>query len=147
MYDLWKMDALNELQAYNARRKALEIIPVRIAELEDAVIRIRSSTSDGSPVKGGGSGREDALLNNIVARDKLKRNLADTKEAVKVVECALNTLTDMQRRILQVRYIDQEPCAVEKLSREFNMDPRRVRNRQSDALWLFATALCGIQKQ
>ena len=147
MYDLWKMDALNELQAYNARRKALEIIPVRIAELEDAVIRIRSSTSDGSPVKGGGSGREDALLNNIVARDKLKRNLADTKEAVKVVEGALNALTDMQRRILQVRYIDQEPCAVEKLSREFNMDPRTVRNRQSDALWLFATAMSGIQKQ
>lgn len=147
MYDLWRMDALNELQAYNARKQALENIPARIAELEEALIRIRSSAADGSPVKGGGSGREDSLLNNIVARDKLERNLADTKAAVKRVEGALSTLTDMQRRILQVRYIDQEPCAVEKLSREFNMDPRTVRNRQSDALWLFATAMNGIQKQ
>lgn len=147
MYDLWRMDALNELQAYNARKQALENIPIRIAELEEALIRIRSSAADGSPVKGGGSGREDNLLNNIVARDKLEKNLADTKAAVKRVEGALSTLTDMQRRILQVRYIDQEPCAVEKLSREFNMDPRTVRNRQSDALWLFATAMNGIQKQ
>lgn len=145
MYDIWRMDALNELQAHNARKQALENIPSRIAELEDNLTAIRSSTADGTPVQGG-SGREDMLLNNIVTRQRLERNLTDTEAAVKRVEDALGTLTDMERRILQVRYIDREPCAVDKLSRELNLDPRTVRNRQSDALWLFAVAMNGTQK-
>ena len=143
MYDLWRMDALNELQAYNARRQALENIPARIAELEEALTAIRSSTSDGSPVKGGGSGREDALLNNIVARDNLKASLERTKEAVERTERGLRALNDDDRRILECFFISPRKGAATQLASELRIEEKTVYNRRNNALHLFQIAMSG----
>lgn len=143
MYDLWRMDALNELQAYNARKQALENIPIRIAELEEALTRIRSSTSDGSPVKGGGSGREDSLLNNIVARDKLKAALEKTRAEVERTEKGLKALNDDDRRILECFFISPRKGAASQLASELRIEEKTVYNRRNNALRLFQLAMSG----
>lgn len=143
MYDIWRMQALNDLQSLNAKRLALVNIPQRIAELESQSTSIRSATADGTPVKGGGSGRENMLLNNITERDDLQHTLEETQKQVSRIEKALGALTDTERRILQVRFIDKEPGALTKLSCELNLDERTVKNRQSDALKLFSIAMRG----
>ncbi len=143
MYDLWRMDALNELQAYNARRQALENIPGRIAELEEALAAIRSSTSDGSPVKGGGSGREDALLNNIVARDRLKVSLERTRAEVERTERGLKALNDDDRRILECFYVSPRKGAASQLADELRLEEKTVYNRRNNALHLFQIAMSG----
>ena len=143
MYDIWRMDALNELQAHNARKQALENIPSRIAELEAAVTAIRSSTSDGTPVRGGGSGREDALLNNIVARDKLKRALEKTKAEVERTEKGLRALNDDDRRILECFFILPRKGAAAQLASELCIDEKTVYNRRNNALRLFQIAMSG----
>lgn len=144
MYDIWRMQAVNDLQTLNACRQALINIPERIAELEAQSTSIRSATADGTPVKGGGSGREYMLLNNITERDNLKESLEQTKKKVAKIDRALEVLTVTERRILQVRFIDREPGALSKLSCELNLDERTVKNRQADALNQFAIAMRGI---
>ena len=146
MYDIWRMQAVNDLQTLNAKRESLVNIPEQIAELEARSTAIRSATADGTPVKGGGSGRENMLLNNITERDRLQDALDQAKKDVEKIERALSVLTDVERRILQVRFIDRDPGAVAKLSRELNLDERTVRNRQADALLQFGTAMRGPKK-
>lgn len=143
MYDIWRMDALNELQAHNARKQALENIPSRIAELEEAATAIRSSTADGSPVKGGGSGREDALLNNIVAREKLKAALEKTREEVARTERGLKALNDDDRRILECFFISPRKGAASQLASELRIEEKTVYNRRNNALRLFQIAMSG----
>lgn len=143
MYDIWRMVAVNDLQTLNANRQALINIPERIAELEAQATSIRSATADGTPVKGGGSGRENMLLNNITERDDLKDTLEQTQRQVVKIDRALGVLSITERRILQVRYIDREVGAISKLSCELNLDERTVRNRLSDALKQFSIAMRG----
>lgn len=143
MYDIWRMQAINDLQTLNAKRQALINIPQRILELESQSTSIRSATAEGSPVKGGGSGREIMLLNNITEREELQDALDAIRKQVAKIDRALSVLTDTERRILQVRFIDREPGALSKLSRELDIDERTVRNRQTDALKLFAIAMRG----
>lgn len=143
MYDIWKMDALNELQSHNARLMALENIPSRIAELEDKSFSIRSPVSDGTPVKGGGSGREDAILNNIVKRKRLEESLSQTKEAVCRVDRALSALTADDQRILECFFISPRKGAVSQLAAELHIDEKTVYNRRDNALRLFQKAMCG----
>ena len=57
----WKREAIDKLRQYEAKRTALMDIPGDIAQLESSVKRIRSAVTDGTPVRGGGSGREDML--------------------------------------------------------------------------------------
>ena len=144
MYDIWRMMAINDLQSLNANEEALVNIPQRIAELEAQATSIRSATADGTPAKGGGSGREEMLLNNICERDLLKATLEQTRKDVERVKRSLGVLTDTERRILQIRFIDCEPGAVSRLSCELNLDERTIRNRQSDALKKFSKAMRGI---
>ena len=144
MYDIWRMQVVNALESFNASKVSLITIPERIAELEAQYTKIRSATADGSPVKGGGSGREDILLNNICERDLLKEELVKTKKHVDKINRALGALSEIERKILQIRFIDGVPSAVTKLSRELNLDERTIRNKQSDALVKFAKAFCGI---
>lgn len=144
MYDIWRMMAVNDLQGLNAKREALVNIPERIAELEAQLTSIRSATTDGTPVKGGGSGREHMLLNNITERDMLKAAFEQTRKDVEKINRALGVLTDTERLILQVRFIDREPRAISKLSCDLNLDERTVRNKQSDALMQFSKAMRGI---
>lgn len=143
MYDLWRMDALNELQAYQARCQALENIPGRIRELEEAYASIRSSTADGTAMTGGGSGREDAMLNNIVARDRLKQSLERTREEVARTERGLNALGKDDRRILECFFIHPRKGAVAQLATELQIEEKTVYNRRNNALRLFQIAMSG----
>lgn len=143
MYDIWRMDALNELQAHNARKQALENIPSRIAELEDNLTAIRSSTADSTPVQGGGSGREDMLLNNIVTRQRLEESLKRTKEAVDRVERALSALTEDDRRILECFFITPRKGAAMQLASELAIEEKTVYNRRNNAVRLFQKAYTG----
>lgn len=142
-YDIWRMEAMNELREHNARRQALKNIPSKIAELEAAMTAIRSGTSDGTPVSGGGSGRENALLNNIVERQNLHRSLKETREAVKRVEDALAVLPAEDRNILEKCYMNYDRGAIARLAAEFGVEEKTIRNRRNDALHLFKKAMYG----
>ena len=63
----WKSEVIDKMQQYKAKRQALISIPMELTQLETAMTGVRSSWTDSSAVKGGGSGYEDRMLSLILA--------------------------------------------------------------------------------
>ncbi len=111
----WKSEAVDKLRQYEAKKLSLVNIPLEISRLESAARGIRSAASDGTPVSGGGSGREDMLLSNIVHREELERSLEQAKKWVAMVDTGLAILSAEEHLLLERFYIHQERGDVDRL--------------------------------
>lgn len=139
----WKIEAMGKLKQYEAKKQALQNIPMEIARLELAMKSIRSATADGTPVQGGGSGREDMLLSNIVHREELQRALEQAKAWVKIVEGGLSVLGEDERLILDRFYINPAPGNVDRLCGEMGIEQATVYRRREKAIHHFTISLYG----
>ena len=54
----WRGEAVEKLRKYDAMCRSLQNIPLEVKRLEVDARAIRGARTDGTPVKGGGSGRE-----------------------------------------------------------------------------------------
>ena len=88
----WKREAADELRNYTNRKAAIENIRDQIADLATEITSIRSASADGSPVAGGSNGRDDALVNNILKRERLEEAIEKTT-AYRWKDCALRNFT------------------------------------------------------
>lgn len=141
----WKTEASYKLKDYQARKLAMDNIPAELRRLESASTRIRSATTDGTPVSGGGgNAREDALISNIVQREELKRRLREAKLWVATVDRALAVLDDEERRVLELFFINRAKGNVERLMEELHLEKTRVYELKDRALRRFTLALYGI---
>ena len=144
----WKFEAIEKLKEYAARKNAITSIPEEIKRLEEDAQRIRAASTDATPVKGGGSAREDMLLSNIVHREELQRRLSDALRWVKIVDGGLAVLSDEDRLVLDRFYIHQMRGNVERLRNELGLeDERSVYKRKDKALRKFTIALYGTCEQ
>lgn len=142
--EYWKYRAIDKLKDYTAQKASLRNIPEEIARLESEACSIKSATADGTPVKGGGSGREDRLLSNIVKRGELAVLLDRAKISVGIVERGLAVLTDEERRLLDRMYIIQEKGAVKRLTEELGLqEESSLYRRVNKALLHFTVAMYG----
>ena len=139
----WKYEAVEKLRQYEAKRQALRSITAEIARLESAMKSIRSATADGSPVKGGGSGREDMMLSNIVHREELERALEQAKTWVALVDACLEILSPEERLILDRFYIHPEKGNVDRLCGELSVEKPTVYRRKDAAIRHFTICLYG----
>lgn len=144
MRDMWKDEAIRALELYKANLAALENVPVQIAELEAQTSCIRSPAADTVTVRGGSGAYDEQYVNRIVKRDGLKEKLESSKKSASCVYNALCALTDIEARILERRYIEQESGVINKIASEENIDPRTVRNRLETALFKFSVAMHGL---
>lgn len=140
----WKREAIDKLKNYEAHKQALECLPKEIRRLESAYTGIRSATTDGTPVSGGGNTREDSMLSNIVHRDELKRRLKEARLWVAQVDKALAVLDDEERLVLDRFYIHRAKGAVEALCESLNLEKSAVYDRRDKALRHFTLALYGV---
>ena len=142
----WKFEAIEKLKQYEAKKQSLTSIPEEIARLESAMQSIRSATADGTPVKGGGSGREDAMLSNIVHREELERSLEQAQKWVALVDAGLEILRDEERLILDRFYIHPERGNVDRLCGELGVEKSQVYARKDSALHHFTISLYGCSE-
>ena len=140
----WKREAIDKLKNYEAHREALENIPKEIKRLESAYAGIRSATTDGTPVSGGGNTREDSMLSNIVHRDELKRRLKEARLWVVQVDKALAVLDDEERLVLDRFYIHRAKGNVGELCERLNVEQATVYRKRDSALRRFTIALYGV---
>ena len=75
----WKAEATDKLRRYSAMRLAVINLPAEIKRLSLEAQSIRSARTDGDVVVGGGSKREDALINNLLHRKELEETLKQVK--------------------------------------------------------------------
>lgn len=142
----WKYEAIEKLRGYTAHKQALESIPREIKRLEDAYAGIRSATTDGTPVAGGGNTREDMLLSNIVHREELERTLRQAKAWVLLVDAGLRVLDKEERLVLDRFYINRARGNVDRLCAEMGREKSVVYDRRDKALRHFTMALYGFEE-
>lgn len=102
---------------------------------------IRSQTADSVSVKGGGGNRDDAYLNNIVAREQLQANLEEARRAVNRVTGALSILTEEEQEILERFYVRAEKGVAFNMAEQMNVDHKTVYSRKDTALKKFIIAM------
>ena len=142
--EYWKYKAIDKLKDYKAQKASLSNLPEEIARLESEACSIKSATADGTPVKGGGSGREERLLSNIVKREEHKAMLRRAELAVGMVDRGLSVLNQEERHILDVMYIIREKGYVDRLMAEFNLqEESSLYKRANKALQRFTIAMYG----
>ena len=142
--EYWKFKAIDKLRGYTAQKASLNTLPEEIARLESEAYSIKSATSDGTPVKGGGSGREDRLLSNIVQREEHRMMLERAQKSVCGIERGLSVLDKDERRILERMYIFPEVGAVQRIMDEYNLgETSSVYRRVNKALMRFTVAMYG----
>jgi len=139
----WKSVAIDKLKDYGAKLIGVQNMSEEIQELKVRRRGIRSASSDSIAVHGGGSGREDAMLNSIVLQKELEINLQGSQRWIKRVENGLSVLDEEERRILERFYIKPERGAAERLSMDLGVDVKTVYHRKDRALRKFAIAMCG----
>ena len=140
----WKREATEKLRNYEVNKQATENIPKEIKRLESSFAGIRSATTDGTPVSGGGSNREDVMLSNIVHRDELKRRLKEARLWVSMVDKALGALGDEEKMLLDKFYIHPLKGAVDDLCGQLHVEKATVYRRRDNALKRFTIALYGV---
>jgi hypothetical protein len=132
---------MNELEMYEARKQALINIPDQIKELEEKLTSIRSQSADSISVNGGGGSRDDAYLNNIVARDRLTANLEEARRSVSRVSGALSILTQEEKELLERFYMTPEKGVSFNMADELSVDRKTVYYRKDAALKKFTIAM------
>lgn len=143
----WKQEAIDKLKNYTVRRRALTTIPQQVEEVQLRRRGIRGATVDGTAVRGGGSGRENMLLDSMVYQEELERRLEMTRRWVASVEQALGALSDEERLVLDRLYIHPARGNVERLCEELNIEnPPGVYKRKDRALRRFVMALYGWEE-
>lgn len=128
---------------YEAKKQALINIPDQIKELEEKLTSIRSQSADSVSVKGGGGSRDEAYLNNIVARDRLMANLEEARRIVIRVSGALAILSEDEKEILRRFYMAREKNAAYNMAEDKHVDHKTVYRWKDTALQKFATAMYG----
>lgn len=142
---IWKYEAMEKLKGYEAHVRALESIPEEIRRLRILAASIRSADTDGTPVSGGGSTREDVMLSNIVHRQELERSLEQARLWVSVVDRGLAVLDDEERLVLDRFYIHRGKGNVDRLCGELGLDSKStIYYRRDNALRHFTIALYGV---
>lgn len=139
----WKSIAIEKLKDYQAKRQALESIPLEIAQVESNMTSIHSSRPDATPVKGGGAGYEDKMLNCLAQKDELQRVLERTQLWINAVDSALVVLDPDDRKVLEYLCIYPAKDGLERLCNELFVEPRQIYKRREKALRKFTIALYG----
>lgn len=139
----WVKEAESKLRDYAAKEQSLESVAERIAQLQAEMTCVRSATTDSTAVHGGGNCREDALLNNISERTELERAKQRTAEWVEWVNKALRALTDADRHLLDMFYVNRRKGHAEQLCEELHVEKSEVYRRKEKALRRFTLALYG----
>lgn len=139
----WRGEAVEKLRKYDAMCRSLQNIPLEVKRLEVDARAIRGARTDGTPVKGGGSGREDALINNIAHRQELTWALEQAKYWVEITRRGLETLTPEEKLVLQRFYLTPEQGSVQRLCMELGVEQSSIYRKRDKALRKFALALYG----
>lgn len=139
----WKIEAIEKLKLYEAKKAALLNIPLEIERLESEMEGIRSQDSSGMPSAGGGRSRDSAYLSNITHREELEHMLEQAEKWVALVDAALEILSEEERLILDRFYVHPEKGAADRLAGDLRADIKTVYRRKDAALRRFTISLYG----
>ena len=141
----WKKEAKSELSKYESLKMSLSNIKDRIQSLEEQKYSLKSS-SDDTPVQGGGCKHEDRLLNILVEQERLKHTYKANKLRVELIERGLSALTDVERSVVTEFANNRPSIAVNILSDKIGYERTHIYRIYDSALYKFTIAEYGISE-
>ena len=140
----WKYKAKDKLRDYSAQLNAVATHPVELKRLEAENPKKKAQNTYFTRGLGGGPTLEDRALTNIVRRQEIEAMLYRAKKSVAFVEAALARLSEEERLVLELMYINRQRGAVGRLREELHLeDERSVYKRADKALKRLTIAMYG----
>lgn len=140
----WKKEAENDLRNYQRRVDSLENAREKIRALREQMQAVKAGMSDATPIMGGGNRAQESMVNSIAECERLEHTIKATETLVALVEKGLNTLTDEERRVLDLFYIHRTRGHVEVLMEELHLETSQIYRIKDAALYKFTTTLYGL---
>lgn len=141
----WKKEAKDELRNYERLKMSLPNIKDRIQSIEEQKFSLKSS-SDDTPVQGGGAKNEDRLLSLIVEQERLKYTYRADKVRLSLIEKGLATLNDIERTVITEFSRNKPGVAVELIADKTGYERAQIYRIYDAALYKFTIAEYGISE-
>lgn len=138
----WKQEAVKKLKQLEAKRNSLQNIRAEIAELEADAVSLRGAATDKERISGGQG--SDALLDNIMRRGELEEAAQAVQRWIDRVESALNALTEEERQVLELMYVDHKKGSPDRACEVLHLEMSGVYKRRDKALEAFTRNLYGV---
>lgn len=129
-----RAETIRRLRELPDRKALVENLPERIQELEHQYSFLKSSSYDKDPVSGGTNRRENALIYNIIERDRLKAAYEAAKIEVTTLERNLASLPKNERIALERFIINDERYAAERLSEDLGYERAQIYRIRDSAI-------------
>lgn len=142
----WKREAEHELKQYAGRCRALKNIKLRHQALKEEMTALKGASTDRVPVRGGCSHMEDALINNIMERQRLELTYKFTNKLVELTKRGLESLEPAERDLLNRFYVDESSYTADRLCEELHLERSRVYRLKDQALYKFTINMYGMEK-
>lgn len=141
----WEKQAMDDLRLYEKKRQSISNLVEQIEILKMQYTALRGQAFDSTPVQGGGNKMEDHLLDNIVKRERLQMNLYAVKKMVRLIERGLSSLSEIERDVLNVFYINRPNGHIEFLKEKYHIEQSEVYRMKDEALYKFTICMYGIE--
>lgn len=142
----WKREAENDLKLYAGRCRALKNIKERHRILKEEMTGLRGVSTDRIPTRGGSSRMEEALVNNIVERQKLELSYKLTQRLVTLTKQGLEALEPEERELLHRFYVEPQRYTADLLSEQLHLERSRLYRLKDQALYHFTIGMYGMEK-
>ena len=139
----WKAVVIRRLRQYRPRQDALIAVKEQIQEIDEAMTKIKSASADGSPVQGGGSGREERLIELLVEKDELTQRKKQLIRELNTINACLGKLCEEDLKIIRTFYIKSVPNAAAVLADQLGIDKSTCYRRRDKAIEQMAVYLYG----
>ena len=140
----FRREASEKLRSYTTKRDSLSRSAREIRRLELEFVRIKSASSGSTPVSGGGSKQEDAMINNIALREEISAAMESTREWLSIVDDALASLDEEERKVLELMCMRRARGNLDRLCAELHIERSTAYRRRDVALKHFTLALYGV---
>ena len=141
----WQLDAEKKLLHYRGLRNSIDNMRYELETIDNELYSAGTSHMSSVPTHGDSSKHEDRLVNKLTRKDNLIKWLADTEREVVAIESALNLLSDDERKVIEVFYLNRKHgkkpiyAVMEAMYLERSCAYRKVNN----AVFRFAINLYG----
>lgn len=143
IYDYLDRDLATKkiLRGWNDRLFAAEHNAEKIAVIRARLTKTTQSTGS-APVKGGGSSKEEQLVNGIFAIDSLEAEMNEADEVQKELEVCWNRLTEEERLCLREMFVDNEDRqGIQRIKDTLHIEKSEAYARVNNALKRLSTML------
>lgn len=139
----WDKELEYKLREYPRKKAALPNMREKIKYLDKSIYMLKGSFRDTDPVQSGGCYQEDILLDKIVEKEELVKNIEDVEWDIKWVDKALNCLDDLELKVITRMYLDDVKISVKKLCEELHYEKSQLYRIKDKAIYKMTLELYG----